>query len=365
MGKDSGGGSSQDTTTTSDTYNKTETAPWRPSQPYLRGRQDGKPFRAPDNTDSYMQAAYDEIFQNPAEYYPGQTYADYSPESEAALQGLTARGAGGSPVTGAAQGTALDTMRGGYLSSGNPAFQAMSNRVGDQVQQQVGSRFAGSGRSMGSPAEVQTFSREMANAMAPMEYQNYENERGNMMRSMMAGPELAGADYTDLNAMRQAGYERDTQSQRGIDESMARHDWQYAEPLQRLSNYGTLLTGVGSLGGSGSGSGSVTQTGAGTGTVPGAGAYDYASTGMSMLPMMMMAGQSMYSDRRLKRDIVKTAMTLAGLPVYVFRYLWSDVQHAGVMADDVRRAGIDAVSTLGGFDVVDYGRLFQMEAASQ
>ena len=84
-----------------------------------------------------------------------------------------------------------------------------------------------------------------------------------------------------------------------------------------------------------------------------------------MLPMMMMAGQGMFSDRRLKRDISKTTVTLAGLPLYVFRYLWSDVQHAGVMADDVRRAGIDAVSTLGGFDVVDYGRLFQMEAASQ
>jgi hypothetical protein len=286
MGKSSGSNTIEQSGNTNST---TQTAPWNPTHRFFRGVEDGKNAEWSPNIEGYLPAIYDDVFQNPAQFYPGQTYADFGPESESALNMLANRGAYGSPVTGAAQNEAMSTMGGDYLSSGNPYFQMMSDRIGDTTQQQVGSRFAGSGRRMGSPAEVQTFSREMSNALAPLAYANYSDERGNMQRAMMASPDLAKTDYTDLNALRQAGAERDAQTQKGIEEDRARWGWQYTEPVTRLSNYGTLLTGIGTLGGTSSGQSTSQSTGYGMANTPGAGPYDYAQSGMSMLPMMMMA----------------------------------------------------------------------------
>ena len=64
------------------------------------------------------------------------------------------------------------------------------------------------------------------------------------------------------------------------------------------------------------------------------------------------------SDVRLKRDIHAIDRLANGLMVYRFRYLWSDVEMVGVMAQDVLEVMPEAV-VLGaeGFYSVDYGRL--------
>lgn len=64
-----------------------------------------------------------------------------------------------------------------------------------------------------------------------------------------------------------------------------------------------------------------------------------------------------WSDRRLKRDVVEIAMLPNGLPVYSFRYLWSEEPQIGLMADEVERVAPDAVSELYGYKVVDYDAL--------
>lgn len=51
------------------------------------------------------------------------------------------------------------------------------------------------------------------------------------------------------------------------------------------------------------------------------------------------------SDARLKRDIVLVGELSSGLPLYSFRYLWSDDIHVGVMAQDVLKIRPDAVIT--------------------
>lgn len=62
------------------------------------------------------------------------------------------------------------------------------------------------------------------------------------------------------------------------------------------------------------------------------------------------------SDRRLKRDIHRIGAFANGLPKYVYRYLWGDDYHVGVMSDDVRKVRPDAVMTIDGYDAVDYRR---------
>ena len=41
------------------------------------------------------------------------------------------------------------------------------------------------------------------------------------------------------------------------------------------------------------------------------------------------------SDRRLKTGIVRVGTHPAGFGVYLFRYLWSDTEHVGVLAQEV------------------------------
>jgi hypothetical protein len=65
------------------------------------------------------------------------------------------------------------------------------------------------------------------------------------------------------------------------------------------------------------------------------------------------------SDRRLKEDIAPVGDTLAGAPLYWFRYRSEPEEiRVGVMADEVRQLHPDAVHEVDGFDVVDYGLLF-------
>ena len=65
----------------------------------------------------------------------------------------------------------------------------------------------------------------------------------------------------------------------------------------------------------------------------------------------------MYSDARLKRDVVRIGMTPAGLPVYRFRYVWGDDEHIGVLAQEARELFPAAVIDLGGWLAVDYSRI--------
>jgi hypothetical protein len=64
------------------------------------------------------------------------------------------------------------------------------------------------------------------------------------------------------------------------------------------------------------------------------------------------------SDRRLKRDIVQVGRLANGLALYRYRYLWSDTEYVGVMAQDVAEAVPDAVMRgADGYLRVDYARL--------
>lgn len=69
------------------------------------------------------------------------------------------------------------------------------------------------------------------------------------------------------------------------------------------------------------------------------------------------AAVPMISDRRLKRDVATIGALPNGLPVYSFRYLWSDDVYTGLMSDDVRKIHPDAVVVMpNGFDAVFYDK---------
>lgn len=69
------------------------------------------------------------------------------------------------------------------------------------------------------------------------------------------------------------------------------------------------------------------------------------------------AGVSLFSDRRLKRDIRRVGTLDNGLPVYAYRYVTGGPIMLGLMADEVADIIPEAVSLHeSGYAMVDYGR---------
>ncbi len=69
-----------------------------------------------------------------------------------------------------------------------------------------------------------------------------------------------------------------------------------------------------------------------------------------------MARAGTFSDRRLKTDIEPIGQLPNGLPVYSFKYIWSDEPQIGLMADDVLKVHPEAVGEYLGYKTVDYNR---------
>ncbi len=64
------------------------------------------------------------------------------------------------------------------------------------------------------------------------------------------------------------------------------------------------------------------------------------------------------SDRRLKRDVTKVGQLSADIDLYRYRYLWSDREYVGVMAQELREVRPEAViEGADGFLRVDYAAL--------
>jgi hypothetical protein len=65
-----------------------------------------------------------------------------------------------------------------------------------------------------------------------------------------------------------------------------------------------------------------------------------------------------YSDRRLKRNITKVGVINGDVDLYRYRYLWSDQEFVGVMAQDLLCSRPDAVARGNdGYLAVDYLKL--------
>jgi outer membrane protein OmpA-like peptidoglycan-associated protein len=111
---------------------------------------------------------------------------------------------------------------------------------------------------------------------------------------------------------------------------------------------GVYHAGAGGAGAGGAGAGGAGAGGAGAG---GAGAGGAGAGGGG-------GGGGAWSDRRLKRNIVRLGETAAGLPLYRFEYIWGGPVYVGVMAQDIATLRPDALITdASGYYRVDYDKL--------
>ena len=206
---------------------ETSSEPWSGVQPYL-----GAGYRA----------AREDILNTPREFFPGQTYVDYSPETEQALAGMTQR-AGANPLLGLSQQQVSGTLSGDYLGQ-NPYLADIQDAVMSSVMPQVDSQFGmASGGRFGSPAHAEALGRGVSRGMSPYLFGEYGAERDRMMQASGMAPGLAREDYYDLGQLGQVGAARESLERQKLQDEMARFDFGQMEPTQRIQDYMGILSG--------------------------------------------------------------------------------------------------------------------------
>lgn len=310
MGKLFGGGSSTQ---------RTVNEPWAAAQPALRqGLADGQNL--------YGQGGFR------IDPYQGQRVAQYSPQTLGGIDALYATG--NNPLTGATSDALLSNLN---MDDTYRDMDLIRSRVSDDVKANLSGMFAGGAINSGMAGGYA--SSQMAEALAGVEYDQFNNAKSRQLAAIGLAPQTANMGRQDASAMLTAGGLLDSQNQANIDADMQLYYETESADMDALNRYSAFAQGFGGLGGTGSASGTTQASGASTlGTL--------AKTAGAILPF--------FSDRRLKENIEAVGTTDSGVTLYSFNYVFGGPAQIGVMSDEVPHAVIGQIN---GFDVVDYGRL--------
>ena len=192
-------------------------------------------FVKPYVTEAFGQAQ--DLFQsNVPNYYPQQTYTDFAPQTETALQLAQAR-ALNNPLLSSSQNEINSILQGDYLSpTTNPYSQALYNQMAGDVTAGVQSQFSKAGR-LGSDANQRVLTQELGNLANQVYGDQYNLERANMMNATAMAPQLAQADYQDIEALGGVGQTREAMEMAKIQDAMARFDFEQQKPYYKLREY--------------------------------------------------------------------------------------------------------------------------------
>ena len=208
--------------------------PWSGQQPYL----------------SYGFDQAKQLYDNgQPNYFPNSTVTPFSNQTEQGLSAIENRANAGSPLVSGAQDKLGSIINGDSLSSGNPYFSQMADSIAQQVRPRLDAQFAMNGN-YGTPQHERVMADSLANALAPIAYQNYNAERGAQNQAIQFAPQLAAADYTDPSMLLQAGAQREQKANANLQDQINRFNFEQNIPQQSLQNYMTSVAG-GNYGGTG------------------------------------------------------------------------------------------------------------------
>ena len=184
------------------------------------------------------------IYQSPSpSYYPGTTVAAPSTATQAGNQMAAARAVNGNPVENAGTGYLSRVLGGTYLTPGNSYTAALNRSIEASVVPSVDSQFSLAGR-YGSPDHAGTIATSLANAEAPLMYQNYQMERGNQQQAAGMAPAYAQQDWQNIAGLQSAGQAQDQLARNQVNANLGR--WNYNQNLaqNKLQQFmGLLLNG--------------------------------------------------------------------------------------------------------------------------
>lgn len=184
------------------------------------------------------------------EYYPDATYVPASATTTEALGLAGDRARTGSPLVPAAQAQQLSTISGDRLSAGNPYFSAMMASAAkpavtefNKAIRDIGSRTAASGRyGSGAMGEMESQASEnLANALtnraAELAYSNFGAERARQDAAIASAPQMAMADYSDLNQLAKIGQTQEQYAKDALNADIARFEFGQNKPYSKLESY--------------------------------------------------------------------------------------------------------------------------------
>lgn len=183
------------------------------------------------------------------QYYAGQTYVSPSDTTQQAIQALQQRATTGNPLLSAAQQQTLGTVKGDYLG-GNPFFQGAFQPAAQAARQtfesalgDIGSKASLAGRyGSGAMGNLQQqaagqFAQKLTDTAGQLAYQNYAQERARQQQATAMAPEMAQADYGDIQRLLAAGQLGEGYQGQALQADINRFNYQQQLPQQQLNQY--------------------------------------------------------------------------------------------------------------------------------
>jgi len=191
------------------------------------------------------------LYQQPGpDYFPGQTYVSPSQQTTLALQAAQNRALAGSPLQQAAQQQQLGTVGGQYLSAGNPYLSAAlrgptqeaTQAYNDAIKAAQGTASMAGRYGSGVSADIQnraaqTLSNTLANKYGDLAYANYAAERAAQQQSAFNAPQMAAADYADIQQLANVGKTQENYSQTALQAAIDKFNFEQNKPYQKLQAY--------------------------------------------------------------------------------------------------------------------------------
>jgi len=181
---------------------------------------------------------------------PSTLAPEQSAYSKQAIEQAAQRAQAGSPLMGAAQAEQLATIQGRGVNPFLGGALEQANRLaGERYTQNIQnlqSQASSAGRygsaAMGQQAgqAQDIFARALAEQGGQLAYQSAEAERARQMQAAQAAPQMAAADYADIQRLLQAGQAQEAYGQQAIQGQLAAQDL----PMQRLQQAANVFYGA-------------------------------------------------------------------------------------------------------------------------
>ena len=182
-------------------------------------------------------------------YYPYQTYVDPSQQTQQALQAAQTRAIAGSPLVPAAQQQQLAAIQGQNLGL-NPYFaNALQGAAGVATTQfqdalkDIASQSSQAGRyGSGAMADLQSRASKnladtLTNKAGELAYQNYAAERAAQERAIQSAPQMAAADYQDIQQLMNVGQTAEDYQRQALEADIGRFEFEQNKPYTKLSSF--------------------------------------------------------------------------------------------------------------------------------
>ena len=191
------------------------------------------------------------LYQTPGpSYFPGQTYISPSAQTQASLQAAEQRALAGSPLVSAAQQQQLGTIGGQYLNAGNPYLtqalagptQQATQAYNDAMKAAQGTASMAGRYGSGVSADIQnraaqTLSNTLANKYGELAFGNYQTERARQEAASGLAPQMAAADYADIQQLANVGKTAEGYQQTALQSAIDRYNYEQNLPYQKLASY--------------------------------------------------------------------------------------------------------------------------------